>query len=152
MFKRPFDGSLGPVLAAIAGLAVAAAVCAALVGYDVSRHGDDRAAIRSRRSALRPGDLALSPTSERKPRTTVHHAGGVNISSNTRRRTAPDEAGEASSESSPEGDKLGNAVLEGARAILGIAAKRRPPSAALVADWFSDEDSVYDDLPETTAS
>lgn len=26
------------------------------------------------------------------------------------------------------------------------------PSATLTADWFSDEDAVYDDVPETTAS
>lgn|GEM_PF-1818746 len=36
--------------------------------------------------------------------------------------------------------------------LLGWARPPWAPSAALVSDWFSDEDSVYDDLPETTAS
>ena len=35
--------------------------------------------------------------------------------------------------------------------LLGWPRPPWAPSAALVSDWFSDEDSVYDDLPETTA-
>ncbi len=36
--------------------------------------------------------------------------------------------------------------------LLGWVRPTWAPSAALTADWFSDEDAVYDDLPETTAS
>ena len=35
--------------------------------------------------------------------------------------------------------------------LLGWVRPSWAPSAALTADWFSDEDSVYDDLPETTS-
>jgi DNA-binding GntR family transcriptional regulator len=36
--------------------------------------------------------------------------------------------------------------------LLGWVRPPWAPSAALTSDWFSDEDAVYDDLPETTAS
>ena len=36
--------------------------------------------------------------------------------------------------------------------LLGWARPAWAPSAALVSDWFSEEDAVYDDLPETAAS
>lgn len=36
--------------------------------------------------------------------------------------------------------------------LLGWVRPPWAPSAALTADWFSDEDAVYDDLPETIAS
>lgn len=35
--------------------------------------------------------------------------------------------------------------------LLGWARPPWAPRAAFVSDWFSDEDSVYDDLPEPTA-
>ncbi len=36
-------------------------------------------------------------------------------------------------------------------ALLGWTRPSWSPSASLTSDWFSDEDAVYDDLPETTA-
>jgi hypothetical protein len=36
--------------------------------------------------------------------------------------------------------------------LLGWARPSWAPRAALTSDWFSDEDSVYDDVPETSAS
>jgi hypothetical protein len=36
--------------------------------------------------------------------------------------------------------------------LLGWVRPPWAPSAALTSDWFSDEDAVYDDLPETTSS
>ncbi|MHB8464848.1 MAG: hypothetical protein ACYDH6_06740 [Acidimicrobiales bacterium] len=36
--------------------------------------------------------------------------------------------------------------------LLAWARPPWAPSAALTSDWFSDEDAVYDDLPETTSS
>ena len=36
--------------------------------------------------------------------------------------------------------------------LLGWVRPPWVPSAALTSDWFSDEDAVYDDLPETTSS
>jgi hypothetical protein len=36
--------------------------------------------------------------------------------------------------------------------LLGWARPSWAPGAALTSDWFSDEDSVYDDVPETSAS
>lgn len=36
--------------------------------------------------------------------------------------------------------------------LLGWARPSWAPSAALTSDWFSEEDSVYDDVPETSAS
>ena len=36
--------------------------------------------------------------------------------------------------------------------LLGWVRPPWAPSAALTSDWFSEEDAVYDDLPETTAS
>lgn len=35
--------------------------------------------------------------------------------------------------------------------LLGWVRPSWVPSAALTADWFSDEDAIYDDLPETTS-
>ncbi len=34
--------------------------------------------------------------------------------------------------------------------LLGWTRPSWAPNASLTADWFSDEDSIYDDLPETT--
>ncbi len=34
--------------------------------------------------------------------------------------------------------------------LLGWARPHWAPGAALTADWFSDEDAIYDDLPEAT--
>lgn len=36
--------------------------------------------------------------------------------------------------------------------VLGWTRPPWAPRAALVADWFSDEDTIYDDQPEATAS
>ena len=36
--------------------------------------------------------------------------------------------------------------------LLGWTRPSWAPSAALTSDWFSEEDSVYDDVPETSAS
>ncbi len=36
--------------------------------------------------------------------------------------------------------------------LLGWARPPWTPGAALISDWFSEEDAAYDDLPETTAS
>ena len=36
--------------------------------------------------------------------------------------------------------------------LLGWTRPSWAPNASLTADWFSDEDSIYDDLPETTVS
>jgi hypothetical protein len=36
--------------------------------------------------------------------------------------------------------------------LLGWVRPPWAPSATLTSDWFSDEDAVYDDLPETTSS
>lgn len=36
--------------------------------------------------------------------------------------------------------------------LLDWARPSWAPSAALTSDWFSEEDSVYDDVPETSAS
>lgn len=36
--------------------------------------------------------------------------------------------------------------------LLGWARPSWAPGAALTSDWFSEEDSVYDDVPETSAS
>ena len=36
--------------------------------------------------------------------------------------------------------------------LLGWARPSWAPSAALTSDWFSEEDSVYDDVPETSLS
>ncbi|MEO7296616.1 MAG: hypothetical protein ABIZ57_10775 [Candidatus Limnocylindria bacterium] len=36
--------------------------------------------------------------------------------------------------------------------LLGWTRPSWVPSAALTSDWFSEEDAVYDDVPETTAS
>jgi hypothetical protein len=37
-------------------------------------------------------------------------------------------------------------------ALLGWARPSWAPTAALTSDWFSDEDTVYDDVPETSPS
>ena len=45
--------------------------------------------------------------------------------------------------------EVAEASLWQARAeLLGWRRGSQTPSAALVADWFSDEDAVYDDLPD----
>jgi hypothetical protein len=36
--------------------------------------------------------------------------------------------------------------------LLGWSRPASAPPAALVADWFSDEDQIYDSIPETTHS